>query len=420
MKKTFFPISFMCLFALFACHKDHATGPATTTDSTTTTTTKPLGTLKINLTVGSVQADTANNNYELIISEPAGSVLLDTIVAPYTVVATTLHTNATLVDLTNIIYNSLNAYYNVITYKAVNPSTWTNSYSSNFYAPLSDAKFSATDTILYTNVPASADWYFAANPAPGYLESSPGNSMQFIYNGTLGYPNYLLFPALGLYRMYTATTTNMTVDCTNMDTAVSTSFNASANYSPYFISLYGMTDSTDPNSYLDLYTYESNLKTQNPPLVYPPKYIQKYWLAAEFAGNNNDYFTAYSFGNKISSTITYPDPNFYSIASTQNNKFSVTFTAAKPSQYSTYWQNASISWTLYSSPDSTTINPIALLTAQKSKLLQNQNLGSMSLASFEYETVPGYDYGGLLSFVCNSSALSNTRIPSGTMYFKLF
>ena len=220
--------------------------------------------------------------------------------------------------------------------------------------------------------------------------------------------------------MYTATTTNMTVDCTNMDTAVSISFNESANYSPYEISLYGMTDSTDPHSYMDLYSYRSDPKTQNPPLVYPPKYIQRYWLTAEFAGNNNDYFTAYSFGNNISSTVTYPDPNFYAITSTQNNNFSVTFSAAKPSQYSTYWQSASIHWTLYSSPDSATINPIALLTAQKSKMLQSQNLQSLTLSGFQYETLPGYDYGGFFSFVCNYAAVSNTHVPSATTYFKLF
>src|ERR1700722_8365510 len=116
MKKLVTLAVSVCLLSLLACHKDSSKPPAPPTDSTTT------GTLKINLAV--------SENSELIISEPGGIVLLDTIPPSNINLNMSLKTNATLVDFTSITAGI--GQYFITTFKAANPTTWTNTHISDY------------------------------------------------------------------------------------------------------------------------------------------------------------------------------------------------------------------------------------------------------------------------------------------------
>src|SRR5258708_5914058 len=127
--------------------------------------------------------------------------------------------------------------------------------------------------------------------------------------------------------------------------------------------------------------------------------FQKYYLIADFNGTNEHLFI-YSYGSAINTNINYPPAGAYTVGSAQNNNFTVTFTA-KPTYYYAELATSAITWSLYASPDSTSLNPLALITAQKSKLLQGQDLSSLKPSGLLCETVPGYGFQDYFAWVCN-------------------
>ena len=86
-------MAWLC-FTLAACHKDNNNPPVTTVPPADTI---ANGKLRIDLSINGPQANwNFTKQYELIFSEPAGKVLLDTIMQPGMRLNTTLATNATL------------------------------------------------------------------------------------------------------------------------------------------------------------------------------------------------------------------------------------------------------------------------------------------------------------------------------------
>src|ERR1700722_11670765 len=125
MKKTFTLCLWRCTLAmgLIACHKDHNT-PIPPTPPVT-------GKLNINATYPDFTG--TFTNFELIVSEPGGKLLLDTVVAVNTQLTTTLSTDAALVNATTIVYNPAYSQYDVYNYRGVNPSSWSVLSPPQFY-----------------------------------------------------------------------------------------------------------------------------------------------------------------------------------------------------------------------------------------------------------------------------------------------
>jgi len=183
----------------------------------------------------------------------------------------------------------------------------------------------------------------------------------------------------------------------------------------------GYTDSTNLNSQLLLYDPVLTGASGLPQLVYPAKNIQKYAAIGQFTHNLQEEVTSYSYGNTINTNITYPDPNAYTLAT--NNRptsFAVSWNATKPSYYTTFWDTPNMDWVLYASPDSTTLSPLALLTAQKPRMLQGQDLTKLYLEAFSYETVQNFNYAAFLNFGCDSNLVRQHPVTSAVSYLKGF
>ncbi|HTI92416.1 MAG TPA: hypothetical protein VL727_17600 [Puia sp.] len=413
MKKTVTPFLAFCLFSVLACHKDNAGGPGTTA----------TGTLRINLIAGAqFAADNSAGSCELIISESAGKVLLDTVVPSYTSINTSLQTNDTLVDITNIFYNSYQHKYNATTYKAVNPTSWANDYNLPYYSPLAKLSSSSIAQMVYINMPDLNNFMFDQSriqPIADTLDVLNHIAIGGYYYVPGNYA-YMMCAPLGLYSMHIPKGLRDTVDCTHLDTAVAVTFTPSPYYSFSSSNLIGYPDTNNISTALSLYNYWANTLWSLQELWYPPKYFQKYALQTTFASNNKEVVTAYSYTSSISPNIAYPDPGSYAIGASQNDHFTVGWNAGKPTYYYTTWQDSTLTWTLYASPDSVTLDPLALLTTQSSKLLKGTNLSPLALTNFQFENVPGYNYSSFLALTCDSVLLQKTRVSGGISYNKSF
>jgi hypothetical protein len=412
---------FVCC-CLIACHKDPINQPPPVVPPPDTI---ASGTLKINLVISGPESYVNwVARYEVIISEPSGKVLLDTVMAPGTKLTTSLSTNATLVDLTNVYYDSSVSQYTAVTYKGVNPSGWVNNFSRSYIAPLINNYDTVHAVMAYTNVPSIDNFLFSQNAVSQNNQSDTLDwlykTISLTYLQIAGNYAYALWPTVSLYNFHIPKGILDTVDCTILDTAVTLNFPASPNYTFAQSTLYGYMDTTNINSSMWLYDYYVNPLWTLPDLEYPNKLIEKYALETTWNSTNKETVNTYDYSGSVPASFTLPDPGSYSIGSGQNSNFAVNFTAAKPTYYYTSWQNAASVWTLYASPDSSNLQPLNLLTAQKSKLLQGQSLGTLALKTFQFENVAGYNYAGFLGLVCDTVLLGKTRVVSAVSYAKSF
>jgi hypothetical protein len=105
---------------------------------------------------------------------------------------------------------------------------------------------------------------------------------------------------------------------------------------------------------------------------------------------------------------------------TQWNAFSVKFNPTLPSFYTTTWDKPGVHMTLYSSSDSTGLNPQALLSSLNSKLLKGKDISGLSLSGFHFERLGGLDYAGSLSYTHSPARIKTIRLPSAVTYTKRF
>jgi hypothetical protein len=110
--KTLLTLSALLLLAV-SCKKS---------ESPQSTAQPPTGKLSIALSYPYSSTQPAQD-FELIISEPGGKVLLDTIAPENTTIEATLQTNAMLVDVTTLAQDA-DTNLTVMTYKGVNPASW--------------------------------------------------------------------------------------------------------------------------------------------------------------------------------------------------------------------------------------------------------------------------------------------------------
>jgi hypothetical protein len=411
MKSLFINILFVLLLFifLFSCNKSQ--------DTIATT----VGNLKINLTTPTTAPGVSN--YEIIISESAGKILLDTISPPNTDIVASLKTNANLVDITNVYFDSYANSYNVVTYKAVDPSTWTSIYSGSYHAPVGGSPSNVPAEMFFTNIPSGNSILFSnctAEPPNSFTIDVLAKTLDVSYHLHASNYAYAIWPNEKRYSMHIPQGPHDTIDCTNLDTTKELALTHSPLYDFYHSRLIGILDTTDFTRSLFLYdNYLTPLFTL-PELLYPEKNIQKYELMTEWLSGNNENIAAYSYGDKPDGHIDYPDNTMYSITSILNNHFSVDFKSVRPSYYNTNWQAGNIVWTLYASPDSAVLDPLGILSAQKSRILQGQSLGALKLLSFQFENVQGFDYQGYLSYTCNPALLKTKRVTNAVSYSKKF
>jgi hypothetical protein len=381
-------------------------------------------TIKVNLSY--LVADTSlGSRFELIISEPGGSVLLDTLATFNTSIVATLKTTKTIFDVTQVAHETRFDYYDVVVSMDVQPQKWT-VLPGSFLSPLPDAY--TPSEITYTNVPSPIDQntiHFSSlpiNTRTWNITSNANSVLNINYPGRTSGTNYafISFPTLGRYNLHTIKGTNDTVSLAQMDTTVKVHYNFPTPWTFGVTYLTGYLDTTDLSKTLDLYNYWQSLPLAD--LQYPPKYaipIQLYALDIDASTADNQYISYRSSGDAPAGTLNLPFPAnpVYTLNSTQNNNLTVSFTQ-KPTSYGASYSTAKVGISFTLPPDSTHFQPLSFMNAINSKMLQGQSLSNMTIQNFNYETVGGgLDYSGF--FLWQTNPAKNARpLSSELLYFK--
>jgi hypothetical protein len=355
----------------------------------------------INLTYHNTDT-TLGSSFELIISEPGGQILLDSMYPYNTPILATFHTAKSVVDVSTIYYWSVSATYYAGVYRSVQPWKWSGFPGQSLPASPPNG---VPSTLTYINAPSSdltalqfASLPTAGSPNPGITPDNPNSRININYSGIVHDVAYLALPALGRYSYHAVTGTADTVDLSHMDTTYKVRYSMPSQYSLASSAILGFVDSTDLSKFLWIYNYYQTLPlgdAQYPPTGLTP--IQKFWLEAQASSATNEFVSYRTFNEGPPAMVTLPITStpIYILNSTTSDSFSVSFTQ-KPTICSSNWSAGNISVTVSSMPDSAQLHPVAFIQSLNSRMLQGKPLTPLTIQNFSYETIPGLDYNGYI------------------------
>jgi hypothetical protein len=362
-------------------------------------------------------------SFELIISEPGGKILLDTL-APYNApIIAKMITRQPLVDVSTVIYSPTFDFYSMIVNKSVKPETWI--VIPGNPPPLSYPN-AIPGTITYTNAP-QVDFnsvHFSSLPTTSTLQPSiadyANGQLDISYSGLSGNNlAYLVLPTIGQYSYQPIHAVNDTISLSEMDSTVRVFFSMPSQYSLASSNMWGYLDTTDFTKYLLLYSYYQSLPLGD--LQYPPKNgvpALKYEVDVEAFSTNSEFLIYRAFGaTPPTGTLTVPFPAMpiYTLNSTTNDSFSVSF-AQQPTIYTTNWSAGNVNVSINAAPDSILIRALPLVTSLHSRLLQGQSLSSLALQNFGYETAGGQTYTSYYAHQSNPQQLIENLFASDLLY----
>jgi hypothetical protein len=401
MKLSVFPIVLVSFLLLFSCKKDHD-NPATH---------------KVNIDLSSVLP----TSHEVIISEPGGNILLDTLLLSANNLSTTLTTNQNLLDYTLLIYDNITDRYFAQTYKGVDLTAWSSQDKSWYNIPYPSINPTAA-SVVYTHAPAVTEYYLLSNGyfpdvSPYPVSPDASGSIKASYANHNNNSLYFLDMGSGLYNFHKPVAAADTVDLSHVDTAVTVKFNMPATYQYNTCNLFGVMDTTDLETTISLYNFP--IYSGQPDLVYPTKQVQKMELSAAFYSTNyHTSFYYYGYRNSFPAAIQIPAESSYTLNSTQANHFSVKFNSINPAYYYGNWTAGNIDWTVFCSSGTTSFNATELLP--RSILLKNRDLSAASLNSFSFETAEGFNYQDLIALMHNPSLIRTKHVAQSGRYVKAF
>jgi hypothetical protein len=370
-------------------------------------------------------------NFELIVQEPTGKVLLDTLAPVNAEVKAKLHTSDSLVNLTTVYMGTHDTAFSVTSYLGVNPAGWQVFPVNNAFVVLPLIPNAAVHQTFVENIPGLAAVplpqslnyvWFSDLDISAFFPSEAVGSTSISLNGSFHGNNYLysLIPSLGLYNFHVQNWSGGTdmVDLSQMDTAQQVNFQRPVQYGKCYCILDGIMDTTDLSKSVMLYF--SSFIASSFDLEYPTKLVQKYQLHATFLAPDSTQVTYYSYGNVISPGFLFPDPSRYSITSVQSSNFSMNFNGLTPAFYETQWKTQHVNFYIYSAPDSNVQHPQTLLTSLNSQKLQGLGNTALTPVNMSFETVDGMNYAAFLSYSASPSVFANRRVASAVRLVKQF
>ena len=413
--RTYLTLS-VAILCLAGCSKSGSKPNTPPTDSTSTT-----ATLNINCYLPYAGPQT-----ELIVSEPGGKILLDTVANNNgAAIVAALKTNDTLVDATFIEPVSGTTLAYAKTFKSVNLARFTsldiNDYKDFFNYHLGNIPKSQ---IIYYNVPAQASFYsysdgifftnYPNNEFNGSEADPTDRNIEVTYQNYNGNYAYMLFPQAGLYSLHLQKNTVDSVDCSHLDTAVQLTFNRPVPFTeePIASTLWGILDTTDLSQAIGFTDYTETSTRSGIDFEYAPVSVQKYEMDYYATYSNNDVVNCFAYTNTLPQTLPLVQESDFSISSAQTDNFSVTFPNTKPTFYQVAVSDSSLTYSIYLSPDSSTVHPLTFLTNLKSKLLSATALGNLRLNQFNMSDFNGFNYLSYYSYITNPTAIQAHHVVS--------
>lgn len=339
---------------------------------------------------------TTINQFELLLTQKDGKILLDTLLSTRTQHALTAKTNDSKLNLTLITLDAANRnMYSITTYNQVNPDKWhiIAGFTTEVNAP------TLAGEIRYANIPYDAKAFFSSkqsnwtglswpNPAHNYLIAN--------YNRLLSTDlAYILLPTHGKYMFTDASSDLMSVDFSNANTSTKLKYNRPANITKFRTFLHGYSKAGDYTHMQPLFNSDY-MSSEAYDLQYPSTVIEEFELNVYYTDADGYQHRYYHIGSAVPQIMPFSEKSNFKVAKSDFSDFQVSFTDNLPSLYFSHWALATAdvnaNWYIYSSPEEVSYHPKRILEELKPKLLAGKSVAGFKLSSVQTIKAPNYTY----------------------------
>jgi hypothetical protein len=372
------------------------------------------------------QYDPARENiqeYELIVTQQDGKILLDTLVSVKTAHALKVKTQDDKVNLTTIYKDPV--YYNHIlkTYLQVNPDKW-NVVDFVEHPASTDATESAT--VIYENIPyvSNAKFDFKSHENRSYSMHyfSAYDQLKVSFNRVM--PNdmaYLLHVTAGKY-IFTPISDQLThVDFSQAGSTLTHTFNKPEGITSFSTLLYGILKAGDYAKSMKL--YESRLyPSENYDLQYPTTHIEEFDLALNYTDAKGFKHSYNHIAKTIPTQMQLEAGADFEVASSSFDNFRLTFGSEKPTSLTSFWisrtEEGNMFWHVHASPDASTFNPRALLEKLNSRYINNTYLDGFQIWTIQSNKAKDLTYQTYRDYMANPEAILKKELKQSRTIVK--
>ncbi|WP_266204965.1 hypothetical protein [Pontibacter kalidii] len=363
-------------------------------------------------------------DFELILSDKEGKVLLDTLLAVNANHNLSVKSEDTKHDLTTILLDSTNNMCVIETFLQVNPDKW----HLNFLPSASSTSFKHEKAeITYTNVPYDSDFHFRTKYkfGSGYTASWPGTN--FVIKGfDRAVPTdlaYIMLPSHGLYLFTELTSDQTTADFSDAGKTEKRKYKKPSNVTDYRINLSGYTKAGDLNSRLDLY-WSNFYHSEEYDLQFPPTGIDVYSLGVSYKDADGYLHNYHYSGKQIPTEFDFSPTSDFSVSKSEFDDFMISFTTDKPDIYNSHWvaidPSLIVNWIVYGSPDVTSYQLKTFIEGLKSKKFADLDLPQLELLSVSTLKFKNHTYQDYLNINANHTLYLHDKVEQSRSIMKIF
>ena len=362
--------------------------------------------------------------FELIVSQKDGKVLLDTLVAAGKNHGLSVRSEEDKFDVTTVYLDPATLNYVMRTYIQVNPDNWRVNQSG-----LRAIQGKEPARIHYTNIPTGASTDYSLTTQVKFSGKNPtGYATDWDYRGNLsvGYARslptdtaYLLLTDLGKYIFAEITPGEPRVDFSGAKTAVKHQFDIPAGVAQPYSFLVGHFKKGKYNQHMTLYFGSGG---EDYHLQYPTTVIEEFNLNVTYsdvAGNSHGY---YHIGESIPTDLGFLSEADFTVTKPEFNDFQIQFVEDKPTSYYMSWnsEELKVDWRIYLSPEEATLKLKDYLQGLNVGYLEGLDLSGFSLRDVLTYKADGYTHQSLHDYLNDPDAMQRYELKQyRTIYKKI-
>ncbi|WP_162426840.1 hypothetical protein [Pontibacter pudoricolor] len=415
MKTKLLYVSFMCLF-LVGCDKSVDPVPASMNQFN----------IKVNSPAPSI------TEYEVLISQQDGKLLLDTLLSSSVPVHTLqVKSEQQKINITTVTkYTDIDpAYFVVNSFIQVDPNNWQISDAfENFDLEKTYSSSTKSRSVIRYTLPVDNTVsepyngkYFAATNNYGFSSIQSSGVLSVNYDRTMpSSMTYLLLPELGKYFFKEVSSGDVIVDQAEAGNVVKHNFILPQSFTFHSVNLfaYQQADSyTDPLELYNTGSIRSNYPNFDKPshhLMYPSQIFKEYELRVGLVDENQNLYLFYNIVKDIPTDLNSVTKPNYSIVNKTFKNFSIEFPKEKPTYYSLILTSERSklysTWLVQLPADITSFNAEEFLYNLSPKLLKNEDLSTFSPNRISLTSAAGYNYQDFFTYVFSPEKLKERKL----------
>ncbi|WP_161889726.1 hypothetical protein [Pontibacter russatus] len=359
-------------------------------------------------------------DFELIISQKDGEVLLDTMLAGRREHELKVNSEDTKFNVTTIYSNPSTKKYSMRTYVQVNPDGWhiDDGINTREEAETVPSKVYYSNAINHKNY-GSSRIEFGAIRVELFrffpLGSSIDDPLILMVEYDRKFKNdlsYLLLADQGKYIFAEVTSPETHVDFSNAGTAIKRKYKRPDGVPPLTSVLFGYTKAGDYSNPVTLYLSSRNPEEYD--LQFPQTVVEEFELMLsymEFGGYIHQYW-------HVDSTVPEEMPllpkSDFTVTKSLFNDFQVKFAEDKPSTYDLFWTsrtaNLNADWQVFLSPEETTFNMEGFIEKLSATTLKGKSLSDFRLYRVMSQTAKDYTHQSMHNYLNNPQAYSRKEL----------